>query len=143
MGNTITISFDPNNLVNCEGVVDQIGRILRKHHGDAVMARVFLATIPSKRHLQKNANLRLMVTYKRSGLSAKQFAKTRADKNRSLPLERRRGSGSTNAETLKKQIRREQKRMRRDEQYRDLVEWFATPLSERTFRNKMSEDILK
>jgi len=143
MSNTITISFDPNNLVDCEKTADQIGFILRKYHGDAVMTRIFLAAIPSKRHLQKHANLRLMVNYKRSKLSAKQFAKTLAEKNKSLPLDRRRGGGSTNAETLEKQIRREKKRMQRDEHYRELVEHYATPPSERTFRNKTSGDILK
>lgn len=89
MSNTITISFDPNNLADCEGVVDRIGSILQYHHGNAVMTEVFLAAIPTKRYLQKLANIELMIAYRRSQLSAKKFAKKFAEKNKSLPLDRR------------------------------------------------------
>jgi hypothetical protein len=138
------IFFDPDNLADCERAIMEMEIILRRRHGSAAVTRLFSTAVSSKRHLQKEANIYLMVAYMRSKLSAKRFAKALAEKNKSLPRERRYGGGSINPETLERQIRREKKRMQTDELYRDLVDrMIAWQAPEWTFRNKMSEDILK
>jgi hypothetical protein len=138
------IIFDPDNLAECERAIKEMEIILRRRHGSAALTRLFLAATSPKRYLQKEANIYLMATFMRSKLSAKQFAKKLAEKNKSLPRERRYGGGSINPEALERQIRREKKRMQTDELYRDLVDrMIAWQAPEWTFRNKMSSDILK
>jgi hypothetical protein len=68
----------------------------------------------------------LMAEYIKSGLSVKRFAANLAEKNKSLGRDYRYGAnGSTNPETLEKQIRRQKKRMDQFPIYRSWIERLA------------------
>jgi hypothetical protein len=79
--------------------------------------------------MKTEKNAFLMARYIRSGLSEKGCAAEFAKLNKSLPRNERFGPyGTTNAETLAKQIRREKKRMKKDDHYRHVVEYLVTAM---------------
>jgi hypothetical protein len=123
---TVNISFDLDDIADCEKAAAEISILIELRHGPAAARRLFLSHTKSPRQLQKDANLRLMVAYMGGQISAKQCARELAEKNKSLPRDHRYGGGSVSPEALEKQIRREKKRMERDGFYRDMVEWFVT-----------------
>ena len=93
------------------------------YHGLAAARGLFLKATPSKRDVKAEKNITLMVAHILSKLSVRQCAVELAERNKSLPRDRRFGPyGTTNAKTLEKQIRREKKRMISDQSYRERIE---------------------
>src|SRR5262245_27115897 len=99
---------------DCRRVINELANDLWRRHGITITRRLLtVTTFASKRRRQRGKNLRLLRAYHDSRLSVKGFAAKIAEKNKSLSRDYRYGpNGSTNAETIEKQIRRLKKRHR-------------------------------
>jgi hypothetical protein len=108
----VVIRFDPGKLQSCRRAILQLCAVIEDHHSPTVLRHLVVGAIPlDGRDLQLANNDRLLVKYMRSGLSIRKCAAMLAEKNKSLPPDLRYGpTGTTNAETLEKQIRRLKKR---------------------------------
>jgi len=126
----VFICLHPQNLERCRGAIHKLHDAIAVTHGLAVAKRLFADEVPlNGRNLQKAKNDRLLAEYIRSGLSIKRCAAMLAEKNRTLPTARRHGpNGTTSAETLDKQIRRQKKLMDQDNRYRRYIQRLASRL---------------
>ena len=114
--------FDARDLGECHRAVSQLLSAILKYHGPTIARRLF-AEASSKRKLRVDKNVQLMTEYIRSGLSVKRFAANLAERNKSLARDYRYGAnGTTNPETLEKQIRRQKKLMEQQPIYRKFIE---------------------
>jgi hypothetical protein len=127
MARPVFINLEPRDLERCRGVIRKLLDAIAVNHGLAVAQRLFAEEVPlNGRNLQKAKNDRLLAEYVRSGLSIKRCAAVLAEKNGTLPAARRHGpNGTTNAETLDKQIRRQKKLMDRDPRYQKYIRRLA------------------
>jgi hypothetical protein len=127
-----SISFNPRELEDYRYAVRQLRLAVLLHHGPDTLRRLLAEETPStKRALQAARNDRLLAAYLRSGLSIRKCAAKLADKNKSLPRDYRYGpTGSTNAETLEKQIGRQMKAMKRNPLRRKYIERLASELAQ-------------
>ena len=86
-------------------------RLIEKHHGRPAARRIFAmwGTAPTKRRLATIRNLALLDRYDsmKPKPNVEKLARQLAVENKSLPGEKRRGAGGTNAKALEKQIRRQ------------------------------------
>jgi hypothetical protein len=116
MSKKVHIVFDPCNLEDCWYAICWLSRPILTHHDPAMVRDLFAAAVPfTKRRLQQAKNNRLLAEYIRSGLSIKKCAAILAERNRALPRDYRYGpNGTTNAETMEKQIRRQKKLISQD-----------------------------
>jgi hypothetical protein len=125
------ISFDLDNLEDCQRAVRDLKHIIWDQHGVATVRRLFADAVPSKQNVKNHKNAELMGDYLHHSesyrFSVRQCAKMFAEQNKLLPRDQRRGpSGTTSPETLEKHIRREKKRMAKDPSYREYAEWLAS-----------------
>jgi hypothetical protein len=123
------ISFDARNLADCERAVGELQTIIWDSHGVAVVRRLFADAVPSKRNVKNHKNAELMaeyLKYSNRGLNVRQCAKLLVEQNKLLRDRRHGPSGTTSLETMEKHIRREKKRMAKDDDYREYVELLFT-----------------
>jgi hypothetical protein len=105
--------------------VDEFYHLVEQGHGLIEAQEILKRNLFSKKYLADSKNFRLMVWYVRSGMPIDTFAAEIAKANKSLPWERRFGTGTTVAATMAKQIRRQIKKMASDERYRINIEEFV------------------
>jgi hypothetical protein len=109
------ISFDADDLDDCERAVVKLREVIWHVYGAAAARRLFAQATLSRRKVKEDKNDLLLAEYlhysTRFGWSVKRCAKYLAEQNGRLPREWQTGpSGSTSPETMEKQLRREIKR---------------------------------
>jgi hypothetical protein len=127
---TTTISFNRDDPKDCNRALVEMAYTIWASHGPAKARQLFSKTTLSRKFVGEANNIQLMAMYVANrrlfGISVKHFAAFIAKINGELPRDSRYGPrGSTNPETLEKQIRREKKRAAKDPSYRKRIESFA------------------
>jgi hypothetical protein len=120
----IRIEFDVSDIKDCEAAVRHIVSAIRHEYGEEFLWKLFSQFFPPKSVLRKSKNVQLMVRYVESGLSMEKCAAMLAEENNSLPRDKRQWGpkGTTSAETMKRQIKRQKDLMARHPDYRRYVE---------------------
>lgn len=109
-----TIEFDVKDLNRCSEAVREIYELIKQHHGPAIARRIFIAVTPTKRGLKLSANVRLMIAYRRNEqLGVDRLAAKLVEKNKTLPWEKRYGTGATDVTSMAEQIRRQKQMTQR------------------------------
>ena len=122
MSDNTFISFDVDDLEECRRALSQLANAVWRHHGLATTEQLLTrCTFASKAGLRRGKNFRLLRALHDSRLSVERFAAETAKKNKSLAWDYRYGTGSTNAKTIARQIRR----LKSDPKYRRFLSGLA------------------
>jgi hypothetical protein len=124
------ISFDADDLKDCERAVGELQNIILNMYGASVARQLFEGATLPRRKVKADKNAFLLAGYlhhsRRYGWGVKRCAKYFAATNKRLPREWGFGpSGSTVPATMEKQLSRGIKRMNKDRSYRDFIEDYA------------------
>jgi hypothetical protein len=115
---TVTVTFNPCDTEDCGRALVGIMAAMCASIGPALACSLFSHVLGSGRKQQEMKNIELLQVYVGSGLNVKKFAAWAAKKNESrIPLARLGPTGSTDPQTLEKQIRR----LKNDPKYRECI----------------------